>query len=383
MTKTRLYLLSLALFVVLFAAAFLSAELLLRYLTLRSAEETRDHVIQTAYQPAQARPNWQGQIWGIPFRTNLYGFRDEEDFDLVPGSGEYRILSLGDSIGFGLGVPSQAHYTKVAEELLNRPPSPHRYRVINAGGLGYSPSGYHVYLRHEGLRLQPNLVIVEIELCNDVTDEALLRWAIDAGPGGTLTAVRGGRYVIGWDGNLLATWSVGTPYFFERSYLYTDLLRRSLNLLYRLRPTEPFKSQSERGIGYYSLGFDRFLLNEQRIESGWERMFEALDQTNRMVRGQGASFLLMIVPSRYVFEEQSGTWQAFAAELIRRARTAAKERDIPFLDLTPFVSSGGGANLYFDFAHLTEEGNRVVGEALAEQLRVSAITTPERMTQAR
>jgi lysophospholipase L1-like esterase len=383
MTKTRLYLFSLALFLVLFAAVLLSAELLLRHVTLRSAEESRDHVIQTAYQPAQARPNWQGSIWGIPFRTNHYGFRDEEDFDAVPAPDEYRILSLGDSIGYGLGIPSPAHYTKVAEELLNQGTLSPRYRVVNAGGLGYSPSGYHVYLRHEGLRLQPDLVIVEIELCNDVTDEALLRWVVDPGPGGSLAAVRGGRYVVGWDGNLLATWAVGTPYFFEKSYVYTDLLRRSLNLLYRLSPTEPFKSQSEKGIGYYSLGFDRYLLNEQRIESGWERLFGALDQTKQMVENQGASFLLMIVPSRFIFEEHSGSWQTFAAGLVQRARTEAGKRDIPFLDLTPFVGSGGGANLYLDFAHLTEAGNRVVGEALAGHLKVVVIPTPERMTQAR
>jgi lysophospholipase L1-like esterase len=383
MRKLRLYLFSLALFLILLSVLLLAAELLLRHSTLTAAEETRDHVIQTAYSPAMARPNWQGRIWGIPFKTNQYGFRDEEDFSPTPDLDEYRILSLGDSIGFGLGIPSQAHYTKVAEELLNQQAVSERYRVVNAGGLGYSPSGYHVYLRHEGLRLQPDLVIVEIELCNDVTDEALLRWTVDPGPAGSLTAVRGGRYVIGWDGNLLATWAVGTPYFFEKSYVYTDLLRRSLNLFYRLSPTEPFKSQPEKGIGYYSLGFDRFLLNEQRIESGWERMFEALHQTRRMVEDRGASFLLLIVPSRYLFEEHAGPWQSFAAGLVQRAAATAAERDIPFLDLSPYVGRGGGTNLYFDFAHLTEEGNRVVGEALAEHLNGRVIPAPERMTRAR
>ena len=32
------------------------------------------------------------------------------------------------------------------------------------------------------------------------------------------------------------------------------------------------------------------------------------------------------------------------------------------------MANGGGKSLYYDFAHMTEEGNRVVGDALFEQL---------------
>ena len=111
-----------------------------------------------------------------PFVTNAYGFRDEPPLDPVPPEGEFRILSLGDSIGFGLGVTSEDRYAQVLQRELNDSPGAFRFRVVNASGQGYSPSSYAAYIYQEGLELNPDLVLVQIELCNDVTDEALLGW---------------------------------------------------------------------------------------------------------------------------------------------------------------------------------------------------------------
>ena len=211
------------------------------------------------------------------------------------------------------------------------------------------------------------MVLVEIELCNDVTDEALLHWEPDTDDPKTVRAVRGGRYIRSWDGNLLATYSRGT-YFFERTYLYTDLVRRYLNLLYHLFPSRPFGQQKEMGGCYYNLGFDRYLLDEERIESGWRKTFRSLSAIGRLLEKNGIRFFLLIMPSRYVFEQDAGRWRDFATRLMERASREATQKSIPHLDLTEPIKKGGGETLYFDFVHLTEEGNRVVGEALARNL---------------
>lgn len=304
---------------------------------------------------------------GVPFSTNRYGFRDEPDFDPTPGKGEVRILSVGDSIGFGLGIPADAHYTKVLERQLNENSS-RRYSVVNAAGQGYSPSSYYVYLKHEGLKLRPDMVIVDMEMCTVVSNEALLRWEVDPDDPGTPTAVRGGRYLVGWDGNMLATYSVG-GYFFEKTYLYTDLLRRWLNLMYRLHPTEPFRTQSRTGAYYYNLGFDKYLLDERRLESGWERTFDALKAMQDRLQEEGIPFLVLIFPSRYMFNEKSQLRGNYAGRLMQRGVDRARELRLPFLDLSRSVKEGGGASLYFDFVHMTAEGNWVVGDAIFQHLR--------------
>lgn len=364
MKTSTLWTLTALLLILLMSLALALTEGILRVLSVRESEESRDHVVETPYLPVKLRPSYRGVIWGLPFSTNRYGHRGEVDFPRQPPSGELRILSLGDSIGFGLGIAAEDHYTKVLERRLNDPSSElgraaDRFHVINAGGQGYSPSGYYVYLKHEGLQFEPRLVLVEIELCNDITDEALLHW--QTGAAGLPEAVVGGRYVVAWDGNLLGTYARG-GYFFEKTYTYTVFVRRLLNLCYRLSPTEPFYSTPGGGI-YYSLGFDRYLLTESRLEAGWEKMFRVLGATRDLLAQRGIGFLLMIMPSRYLYED-AGPWTQKASELVQRAESRARQENLPYLNLKEAVQQGGGAGLFFDFAHLTEEGNRVVGEAL-------------------
>ncbi|RPJ63398.1 MAG: hypothetical protein EHM23_01865 [Acidobacteria bacterium] len=365
-SRRKLYFLSLFVFAIGFAIVFAVVELTIRYLHSGDGAETRDHLVQADYMPAKMKPHYQGRIWGIPFRTNRYGLRDEADFPENPAAGEYRVLSLGDSIAFGLGVPTAGHYTKLLESRLSQENPKITYRIINGAGPGFSPSGYYLYLKNEGLRLKPRRVIIEIELCNDVTDEALVRWEEKPGDPGSLERIRGGRYIVGWDGNLLATYCRG-PYFFEKTYTYTVLTRRVLNLLYRLTPPEPFATTE--GVTYYSLGFDRYLLDNERIEQGWKRVFGALEKTRELLRINQVEFLLVIMPTQYMFDPASGAYGRFAAGLVKRAVAEAERCGLPYLDMTEPMREGGGKSLYFDFAHPTEQGNQVIAEELYKALK--------------
>lgn len=358
MRRLWLYLLSVLLMFFLGAAVLAVTELVLRWWSLSGAAEKRDHVEAAGYLPARFRPHYSGRFWDIPFRTNRYGFRDEPDFPAERPSGEVRVLSLGDSIGFGLGVPADAHYTKVAERLLA--PGIPGLRIVNAGGQGYSPSGYFVWLRHEGMGLNPSLVVVEIELCNDLSDEALLQWRTRRGEASP-QAVAGGRYQVSWDGNLLGTYAVGWD-LLDRTYLGTVLVRRWLNLWERFGHTE----MAEASL--YTLGFDRSRLTQERLEAGWERMFGALEATRALTRDAGIPFLLLVMPSRYLYQD-AGELTRSAERLYTRAVQEAARRRLPFVALRDALADRGGAVFFLDFAHLTPEGNRVVGEVLAEQLR--------------
>ncbi len=363
--KLKLYLLSGLLFAAAFSLLFALVEVVLRSWVLRGASESRNHVQATETLPITFKPDYEGIIWEIPFRTNRYGFRDEEDFPQEPESGELRVLSLGDSIGFGLGVEAERHYTKVAQRLLQPRHEPGRLRIINAGGTGTSPSSYAVFLRETGAALQPDAVVIEIELNNDVTDEALLRRVFGPDDKMMPSAVRGGRYVVGWDGNLLATCSYG-PFLLERTYLWTDLTRRALNLLYRLSPNEPFRSQPYQT--YYNLGFDRKLLTPGRISQGWTHMFNSLEGTKWFLSSRGIPFLILVMPSRYIYDEAAPQRAAFARDLVDQAIKRCRLRRLPCLDMTQTIGEAGGKDLFFDFAHLTSLGNQAVGDRLSVEL---------------
>jgi hypothetical protein len=364
-SKLKLYILSLLLFASAGIISAITAELLLRWHSAGNATEKLDHVEETEYTPIRFKGNYEGSLWGIDFRTNRFGFRDEPEFSIEPEAGEYRILSLGDSIGFGLGIPSKKHYTKVLQEELNHDSPGINFRVINAGGQGYCPSGYYVYLVNEGLKLKPDLVIIETEICNDTSDEALLRWG-GTNENGHPEKIMGGRYVVSWDGKQLGTYA-SRGYFFEKTYLYTNLARRVLNLAQKISPQAPW-SERDGARAYYSLGFDRFLLDSARLKEGNERLFEALSGTVRLLESEGIECLIMIMPSRYLYEE-AYDYTVFASELYNNAVNTSGELGLPFLGMYGTIKENGGAALFLDFAHLTVEGNRVVGLSLFNSLK--------------
>jgi lysophospholipase L1-like esterase len=89
-----------------------------------------------------------------------------------------------------------------------------------------------------------------------------------------------------------------------------------------------------------------------------------------MLREQGVEFLLMIMPSRYIYDRSSGrNMDRFARSLLDRAVAAAGEKGIPYLNLTDTIAAGGGDKLYLDSIHLNEKGNLLVGTALYEHLK--------------
>jgi hypothetical protein len=216
------------------------------------------------------------------------------------------------------------------------------------------------------------MVILEIELTNDVTDEALLRWQEDPDHPGRPKILRGGRYVVAWDGMLLSAYIRG-PYFYERTYTYVELSRRILELMYRFAPTEPF--HNDPGVAYYAFGYDRYLLDNQRLEYGWTHLFASLQATREMLKERGVPFLLMIMPSRYIYDRNADpSRNRFARGLVDRADAMARERGIPAMNLTETIGAGGGDALFLDTVHLNEKGNLLVGNALYEHLKTNFLS---------
>jgi hypothetical protein len=359
--QIKYYLLTFAMVLCLFAVILAGIEFFLFWRSHRAHPEERDHVMATEYLPVKFKPNYKGKMWNVSYTTNVYGFRDEPDFPRESGPGELRILSLGDSIGFGVGIEAGEHYCKVAEERIQAEFPQIRIRLANASGQGYSPSGYYAYLQYEGMSLQPSVIIVETELCNDLTDEALLRWAEDEE--GTGVKIVGGRYAVAWDGSLLGTYGIG-GYPWERTYTYTDFIRRVLNLLNRAAPS-PLFSETPGGTIYYSLGFDQSLLDQARIEQGWKRLLAAVEGIHQLCADRQVGFLLLIMPSRYIYDDSAPDHRDLALTLLQRAENEVRRLQVPYVNMSDTIEQSGGGEVFFDFAHLNVEGNRAVGQKLA------------------
>ena len=94
-----------------------------------------------------------------PVHVNSLGLRDDE-FPLTKPAGERRILCLGDSFTFALGVRFEDLYVQQLETLLAKQHPGERFQVINAGIAGYNTRQELIRLLAQGFDLSPDLITV-------------------------------------------------------------------------------------------------------------------------------------------------------------------------------------------------------------------------------
>lgn len=91
----------------------------------------------------------------VVYQINSKGLRDRETPYEKP-DGVFRILLIGDSRVFGFGVPMEKHFGRVIEGYFAN------VEVINMGISGYGVDQELRFLRSEGFRYQPDLVIAYV-----------------------------------------------------------------------------------------------------------------------------------------------------------------------------------------------------------------------------
>lgn len=141
---------------------------------------TLDHSIRTdtrifsptrnyTHKPFSNRTNLIGDIktsWFI----NRLGFRDG-DYSFNKPENTVRVVVLGDSLTFGLGVESHESYPKILEVELNKNSNLDKiYEVLNMGLLGYGAIEYKNTYLEKGRQFKPDVVVVGFFLGNDSLD---------------------------------------------------------------------------------------------------------------------------------------------------------------------------------------------------------------------
>src|SRR2546426_4338661 len=105
-------------------------------------------------------PNGGGKAFGADMRFNSHGMRDHEHAFAKP-PGTHRVLLLGDSITLGLGERVDETYPRRLEALLNGNAAVERpVEVICGAAGGWNTEAERNYLRAEGLRFAPDVVVL-------------------------------------------------------------------------------------------------------------------------------------------------------------------------------------------------------------------------------
>jgi lysophospholipase L1-like esterase len=358
---------ALVLFGLLVALAALEGGLRSQYHLLPPAVEKEHRFWQ--YDPLlgwSKIPGTEGPFVGYEYQThvkiNSQGLRDDKVPYQKPPD-EYRILALGDSFTVELEVEKEQVWTEVLEELLSTEGAA---QVINAGTRGYGSDQEYLFLKEEGLKYSPDLVLVAF-FVNDVL-------------GNRLDHQEGRKYAkprfVLRDGQLHLT-NVPPPKppanplkslskLLERSYLY----RFACEMLERSSPGE---------LPAYCQIYQTDYTPEW--EEAWKVTEAILVEMQRLAESADAQLFVCYLPEQNQVSDSE--WNQIA---LHSGEVSSYDRErpnhllgelcarhgIPYLDLTLAFRqhiTAGRLHPYFPVnAHLNVEGNRLVAQLIYEYL---------------
>jgi hypothetical protein len=283
------------------------------------------------------QPNSHYEWQSIPVNINPHGLRGPETTYEKP-SATFRILNLGDSVVMGWGVREESTYGQRLESLLNEDGSGDvRFEVINAGVPGWSLDNALSYLQAEGLKYEPDLIVLDLTIANDINGKS----ALSAG-----------------NGSGAFRWLSAHTYFWP--FLQSQMSWAKARAEGRDRvdtidpPTNPAKY---------------FPLDPQ--SNRWTERWDTILKINRLARENNIPVVLVMFPLEFqVIDEGFPTLpqELFTAK--------AKEAEIPVVDLLPAfrqacLEKPGGAcqledrYLFADvWMHPSSEGHRLVAVEL-------------------
>lgn len=142
--------------------------------------------------PHQTLPEDSLKLRGLI--SNGAGLREEQDIPFAKPAGQFRVLFVGDSCTFGFGVTHRETFVEGVERRLRARFPERDIACINAGVPGYTLAQGWAYLRREGLRYQPDIVLcafgwndqrrwssfddlTRMEQARRATPPGLLRWS--------------------------------------------------------------------------------------------------------------------------------------------------------------------------------------------------------------
>ena len=305
-----------------------------------------------------SKPHSTEKTANIITHYNNFAFHRTEDSLEKPANNTVRVLSYGDSIGTGWRVGDSEQYTIQLETMLNSVSGNSHWEVLSTGR-GSSPGIYTFHVRVDVPRFSPKWVILEIELQNDLTDEALLK----LGPRdamGMPQAVYAGRYQVSIEGEIINSLDSTLP-FISRTLVFSQVNKLVGRLRSKMAKNPLFLPGSKPY--YYNTGADQYLLTQEKIDHAFDNMFESIVAIKKFVEANHAQFLLVIIPGRDAFSKDKGAEEI--NEIIHRATSRSADLGITYVNTFPFLEKAGGEELFLDFCHPNPRGHEAIARGCA------------------
>jgi len=333
--------------------------------------------------------------------TNSKGLRGRER-SYRPAPGVRRIVVLGDSFM----AAQEVEFEQSLPRLLERGLADRRVEVVNLAVSGYGTAQEYLYLKEEGLKYRPDLVVLAFfptnDVCNNHRGLESQMWGEDslkafARPyaGGepdsgrlAFSAVdyeRAQRWVAQQRQEAIRRNSQET---FSRRLLLVKYTKRAVKALHRKTRLVP-EFDPNIWLGAFLADFDPASggrgIPRHTYRQMWQQAWDATErlviETRDLAERNGAEFLLLVVPDAFQVEDADlaaikNRYPQLRFDLTapnRRLAGLGKAHGIPVLDLLDEFRNArrqGNHPLFhqFDDRHWNAAGHRVAARALRNYL---------------
>ncbi len=297
---------------------------------------------------------------------NTLGFRDRNHTP-TPSGDVFRVLALGDSFVYGV-VPVSDNFLRIVETRLGQSGTP--AEVIMAGIPGWHGGNQAAWLEDRGLAMEPDLVIINFFVGNDVTGLTI-----------------GGRVIRG----ILYPTTSPRP--------VKNFLRKStLFLLFETQVLGPLRYYGKQGPDWVippdnepvnehylymlSQNLPVYLRNPGSDTSElWDQAEDHLKRIDSMCLNAGIPWLLVLIPGEVQVDPEIRSQVLEGLNRVpedydfdvpqRRLKEFARTRQIPVIDLLPALREAHqaeGRQYVPNDTHWNTRGNATTGRAMAEEI---------------
>lgn len=295
-------------------------------------------------------PNFSGRHTGPEFdvtvNINSLGLRNPE----IGEKTKDRILILGDSVVWGFGVEDDETFPYLLNEML------YDYEVVNAGVSAYSTKQELDYLKRDGIKLNPDIVILGFYVGNDFIDNL----------------VRKENSSVKQE----ASWFAKTKAKIRENYKTYPFFMDNLKKIYIIR-SFLVKTGLANNEEYYQYQVYRKEYPPELTE-GTEITFEYISEINSFCKERNIEFILLLIPSRYQAYDEA--WQFLLDYNHFNDNEHEKKKPNKLL-----VNFANGENITYidllndlqdqeeqfylenDVAHFNPEGHKFIAKKLSEE----------------
>lgn len=319
------------------------------------------------------KPNTEGIFASSEFTThvkiNSKGLRDRE-YNYNKPDGIKRIVVLGDSTTWGIGVEDEERFTEVLEDSLLKD-----VQVINMGVSGYGNDQELLTLKSEGVKYDPDLVIVVFSFGNDVSDNmnsaGKPMFVLNVDNELILTNVPVSRKSNATDkqNNLFVSFQRffqkhSHTYHFAFNRLMTNPIGKNLlvTLLAKLGLTEEYGR-------WYNLFSNTYT---PELQYGWNLTEAILKEIDVIAKENNAKTLIVLSTLQFqVYDDGIMTHDFNISKPNDILVDFGKENNIPALDLLPefrkHAENGEQLHFYKD-GHWNANGHKLAAELIYDKL---------------